>query len=61
MKTIQVINITIIFRSISSFLLQDNVILVDLESFKEQLVFHDFSYVLKRRQDMFSRFYHTKH
>ena len=36
------------------FLLQDNAILLHLESLKEKLVFRDLSYVLKQKQDIFS-------
>ena len=39
-----------------SFLLQDNVIFLRLESLKEELVFHDLSYVLKQKEDIFFLF-----
>ena len=38
------------------FLMQDNVILLQLESLKESLVFHDLSYVSKYNQDIFFSF-----
>ena len=38
------------------FILQDNVILLHLESLKEELVFDDLSYVLKHMQDIFFLF-----
>ena len=36
-----------------NFVLQYNGIFLRLESLKEKLVFHDFSYVLKHMQDIF--------
>ena len=36
--------------------MQDNVILLQLESLKELLVFHDLSYALKYNQDIFFSF-----
>ena len=61
MKTIQTIKITIFFDVIFLimlivFLLQGNAILLHLESLKEWLVFHDFSYVLKYKQDTYFSF-----
>ena len=61
MKTIQTIKITIFFDVIFLimlivFLLQGNAILLHLESLKEWLVFHDFSYVLKYKPDTYFSF-----
>ena len=39
-----------------SFLLEDNTIFLHLELLKEQLVFHNLSYALKHKQDIFFSF-----
>ena len=63
MKTIQTIKITIIcfmlflLIMLKNFLLQENaIVLLHLEALKEELVFHDLSYVLKHEQDIFFLF-----
>ena len=42
-----------LLKILTAFILQDNAMLLRLELLNEQLVFHDLSYVLKHRQDMF--------
>ena len=61
MKTIKTIKSQFSFDifpryNLITFLLQDNSILLRLESLKEELVFRALSFVLKRRQDRFSPF-----
>ena len=48
--------IVIPLNNADSFLLQDNAIFLRLESLKEELVFHDLSYVLKQKEDIFLPF-----
>ena len=45
--------IVIPLNNADSFLLQDNAIFLRLESLKKELVFHDLSYGLKQREDIF--------
>ena len=60
MNAIKIIKTNMVFRcplnSADNFLLENNVILLYLESLKEKLVFHDLSYVLKHKQDIFFLF-----
>ena len=60
MKTIQTIKITSMLSLLimpMNFLLQDNtIVFLPLKSWKEQLVFHGFSYVLKHKKDTFFPF-----
>ena len=43
------------------FLLQYNAILFCRESLKEQVTFHNLSYILKHKHDIYHLFQYTKH